>query len=143
MTAVATGPYEHLGVYRPDVIAQIEGTEPQWADAPAECESPEPDLSGKPLPSLRDFARAVADEIGVAAYTETTSNIAAALSYAASMISWECRDIRPLRASDGVWVGALRTEEHRTSKEAWENLRAIRVIQLGGLDALRARREQQ
>lgn len=51
MTATVAGPYEHTGAYRPDVIAQIEGTEPQWSDAPAECETPEADLAGTPLPS--------------------------------------------------------------------------------------------
>lgn len=29
-----TGPYEATGAYRPDALAQLENTEPQWSDAP-------------------------------------------------------------------------------------------------------------
>lgn len=29
-----SGPYEATGAYRPDALAQLENTEPQWSDAP-------------------------------------------------------------------------------------------------------------
>lgn len=140
MTATVHGPYEHTGAYRPDILAQLEGTEPQWSDAPAECESPEPDLSGKPLPSLRDFARAIADQIAADAYAEAgyRSHAAAALGYAAAMISWDCRDVRPLCDDVSVYTQLLRDQEFRDARAAWDNLRSIRALQLGGWDALRA-----
>lgn len=133
MTAVvAHGPYEHTGAYRQDVVAQVEGTEPQWSDVPV---VPAPDLTGMPLPSLRDFAAAIAEQIGDDARTETGySNTGRALAVAAGMLASDTREVRALEADDDVFTQVLRRDRHYAHQDAWRNLRGIRKVQLHGWD---------
>lgn len=130
MTAAVVGPYEHTGVYRPDVVAQAEGTEPQWSDVPV---VPAPDLTGRPLPSLRDFAAAIAEQIGDDARAETGySNTGRALAMAASMLASDAREVSALEAGDDHITQLLRGDRHYACQDAWRQLRRIRQVQLHG-----------
>lgn len=133
MTATVVGPYEHTGVYRPDVVAQAEGIEPQWSDVPV---VPAPDLTGMPLPSLRDFALAIAEEITTDASVQM-SNTGRALSFAAAMTAHEVRDLPALGDAD-VLSRHYREERFDVSRQAWRDLRVMRAIQLDGWDGSRA-----
>lgn len=137
MTAAIAGPYEHTGAYRPDVTAQAEGTEPQWSDAPSECE-PGSDLTGTPLPSLREFAWRLADQIASDGYG---TNIGSALGLAAIHVSLEVHDYVP-RSGGDVMARYLERRMWRDSHDAWRLLREIRVTQLGGRDALNEFRQE-
>lgn len=133
MAVTVLGPYEHTGVYRPDVLAQAEGTEPQWSDVPV---VPLPDLTGRPLPSLRDFAMAIADEITTDASAQM-SNTGRALGFAATMIANEVRDLPALGDADVLSLH-YRSERFDAGRQAWRDLRVMRAIQLDGWDGSRA-----
>lgn len=137
MTATIAGPYEHTGAYRPDVLAQLEHTEPQWSDAPAECEAPEPDLI-RMQPHLSDQAWALMNDIqGDASDTHEGQ----ALAFAALRLAIAVRDV-PLQHLDDGFIRSLLTNDWYASRQAWKDLRELRITQLGGTKALAQYRQE-
>lgn len=133
----AAGPYEHTGAYRPDAVALLEHTEPQWFDAPV---TQQPDLTVAWFPRVTDFAHALAAEIGeFARLGDLASNghTGEALGLAAAYMATDTRDFPP---GTDFSSSTSRFDRWLTSYDALYRLRGLAEMQTGGYEALRRMR---